>query len=198
MVGDLEDMEYVYQDEYEARINFDVLDKLDPEIRENIDFDFLAQLTNTDPALLEKYKVQRSCDDEGDVTSQSLGSTHTLHTLSLSQGSLRSIGIVPAIRRSSSNVKANAVVSSTPQSPAIKRVSTFTDINTLLTTSLNLPQRGLTRQASLLSHPHGQNIHRGSHPNMEVCHKPEDMAQHLLRLMTAAKLTNQNTDEGIA
>ena len=195
MVGDLDDMEYVYQDEYEACINFDVLDKMDPEIRENIDLDFLAHLTNTDPALLEKYKVQQSCDGEGDATSQSLGSTHTLHPLSLSQGSLRSIGIVPALRRSST-VKANTVVSSNPQSPAMKRVSTFTDINALLTTSLNLPQTGLTRQTSLLPpSSHGHNVHRGSHPNMEVCHKPEDIAQHLLRLMTAAKLTNQNADE---
>ena len=194
MVGDLDDMEYTYQDEYEARINFDVLDNLEPALRENIDLDFLAHLTNTDPALLEKYKVQQTINGEGDTASRSLGSTHMLHPLSSSQSSLKSISIVAAPLRRSSTVKANMAVSN-PQPSAMKRVSTFTDINTLLTTSLNMSQTGLSRQTSLLPKSHMQTVHRGSHPNMEVCQKPEDITQHLLRLMAVAKLANQNADE---
>lgn len=183
-------MKYVYQDEYEAWINFDVLDTLDPSMREKIDFDFLAQLTNTDPALLEKYKAQPQLDiaSEGDrdMTTQSCGSLHALPPVSPSQSSLKSVRCL----RRSSTVK-NPLTTSSANSPAIKRVSTFASINDLLNKSLNMSHAGLLQS-------HDQGVHytyRGSHPNMQEGHKTEDMAQHLLRLLTTVKMADHHHGE---
>ena len=75
-------VEYNEVKEHEVWINFDVLDELDPSIRANIDLDYLAQLTNTDPALIEKYKVQQSLgNEEEDTMNQSWASSLNIHTL---------------------------------------------------------------------------------------------------------------------
>ena len=185
-VRDLDGMEYEYQDEYETRINFDVLDNLEPAIRAKIDLDFLAHLTNTDPALLAKYKVHTST--EGDTPINSFCSTPILRPLSTSQSSLK--GVTPPKRRSSTMKLQSVNSSSTPQSPAIKRVSTFTDIKELLNTSLNTARHtGLTRQS------HDLPPYRGSNPNMEEGHKVEDMTQQLLRLLTAVKMAEHNNEQ---
>lgn len=55
-VPDWNTLEYCIQEEYEAKINFEALEKLDPAIRAGIDMDVLASITHTDPALLAKYK----------------------------------------------------------------------------------------------------------------------------------------------
>lgn len=196
VVGALDDdMEYSYQEEYEACINFDVLDKLDPSLREKIDLDFLAQLTNTDPALLEKYKVKTEAS-EGDRATNSFGSSPQLHPLSSSQSSLHGISVVPNMRRSST-VKQHSMTSS-PRPPPIKRVSTFTDIKDLLNTSLNISQRGLTEHTGLMRKSHDQVPHGGSHPNVNQGQKSEDMTKQLLRLLTAVKLAEQNSEQEAA
>ena len=75
-------IEYTEVKEHEVWINFDVLDELDPTIRANIDLDYLALLTNTDPTLLEKYKVQQSPGNKGeDSMYQSWASSLNIHTL---------------------------------------------------------------------------------------------------------------------
>ena len=75
-------VEYTEVKEHEVWINFDVLDELDPSIRANIDLDYLALLTNTDPALIEKYKVQQSLgNEEEDTMNQSWASSLNIHTL---------------------------------------------------------------------------------------------------------------------
>ena len=188
-------MKYVYQDEYEAWINYDVLDTLDPSIREKIDFDFLAQLTNTDPALLEKYKVQQQQLDttsEGgcgqDMLSQSCGSLHTLPPLSPAQSSLKG---VQSLRRSST-VKNHSLTTSSGNSPAIKRVSTFTNINDLLNRSLNMSH------ASLVQQSRDKGLHytyRGSQPTVQEGHKTEDIAKHLLQLLAAVKMADHRGEQ---
>ena len=57
VVADLDRVEYTIQEEYQARINFQALDQLDPAIRARIDLELLARLTNTDPEKLEKYRT---------------------------------------------------------------------------------------------------------------------------------------------
>ena len=75
-------VEYTEVKEHEVWINFDVLDELDPSIRANIDLDYLALLTNTDPALIKKYKVQQSLgNEEEDTMNQSWASSLNIHTL---------------------------------------------------------------------------------------------------------------------
>ena len=75
-------VEYTEVKEHEVWINFDVLDELDPSIRANIDLDYLALLTNTDPTLIEKYKVQQSLgNEEEDTMNQSWASSLNIHTL---------------------------------------------------------------------------------------------------------------------
>ena len=75
-------------------INFDVLEQLDPSIRANIDLDYLALLTNTDPALMEKYKVQRSPGNkDGDSTYHSWASS--LHINSLFSPAKISLQVCP-------------------------------------------------------------------------------------------------------
>ena len=75
-------VEFNEMKEYEVWINFDVLDELDPSIRANIDLDYLALLTNTDPALLEKYKGHQSLGNKGeDSRHQSWASSLNIHTL---------------------------------------------------------------------------------------------------------------------
>lgn len=190
-------MKYVYQDEYEAWINYDVLDELDPSIREKIDFDFLAQLTNTDPALLEKYKVrpeQLDITSEGegghDTLTQSRGSLHTLPPLSPAQSSLKG---VQSLRRSST-VKNYSLTTSRANSPAIKRVSTFTNINDLLNRSLNTSHTGLPQQ----SHDKGHHYtYRGSQPTMQEGHKTDGMAKHLLQLLAAVKMADHRGEQDL-
>ncbi len=53
---DLDAVEYSIQEEYEARINFEALESMDPEIRARIDLDLLGQLTNTSPEQLAPFK----------------------------------------------------------------------------------------------------------------------------------------------
>ena len=74
-------MKYCVKEEYEVAINFDVLDMLDPAIRANIDFDMIARMTNTDPKLLEKYKVPEPKTEEEQRRSSSLKSSllHASH-----------------------------------------------------------------------------------------------------------------------
>ena len=193
-------MEYVYQDEYEARINFEVLDELDPSMREKIDLDFLAHLTNTDPVLLAKYKVQPKPDSsrcsvaDHDTTSQHFGShlQLPLPPLSPAQNSLKG---VCSLRRSST-VKPQSTTTPTHSCPVIKRVATFTDINDLLNKSLNKSQTGVTRPTGLLQ-SHDSISHRGSHPDTDGDHKPaEEVAQHLLRLLSAVKMSDQENEQG--
>ena len=187
-------MKYVYQDEYEAWINYDVLDSLDPSIREKIDFDFLAQLTNTDPALLEKYKVQPQQLDTTSkgghdiMVTQSCGSLHTLPPPSpAAQGSLRGI---QSIRRSST-VKNHSVNTSSANSPAMKRVSTFTNINDLLNRSLNMSHAGLQSHDNKGLHY----TYRGSQPTMQERPKTEgDVAKHLLLLLAAVKMGEHHSE----
>ena len=72
---DLDGVEYCVQEEYEAKINFQALDSLDPAIRAGIDMDLLAKITNTDPSLLDKYRVA----DGSLVRSPSIISQDSLH-----------------------------------------------------------------------------------------------------------------------
>ena len=76
-MSDLDAVEYCIQEEYEAKINFDALERLEPSIRAGIDMDILAKLTNTDPALLDKYRVEDS--DIPVVCSPSVISQESLH-----------------------------------------------------------------------------------------------------------------------
>lgn len=79
-MGDLDAVEYSIQDEYEAQINFEALDRLDPDIRSRIDMDLLAKLTNTEPALLVPKNVEEgSCDNPKLSTMSKSGSLQSLH-----------------------------------------------------------------------------------------------------------------------
>lgn len=199
---DLDAMEYSYQDEYEARINFDVLDQLEPSLRAKIDMDFLAQLTNTDPALLAKYKVPPTLSGEGGddiamATVHDESSSPDVNTVNPAQTSLTSIHLVQGGDGTTSpGCRCKAAVrhhpvTSTPQSPVVKHVSTFTDLN-MLNTSLNLSQTGLSRHASLLRQ--SQAPYRGSHPNMAEGHVDKELAQELLRFLTKINI-NQDSKE---
>jgi 2,4-dienoyl-CoA reductase-like NADH-dependent reductase (Old Yellow Enzyme family) len=59
-------VQYCTNEEYEVTINFDVLDTLDPTIRAGMDLVMLARMTNTDPKLLEKYKVTEPQTEEAE------------------------------------------------------------------------------------------------------------------------------------
>lgn len=57
-------MDYEIKEEYVATLNMDALETLSPDVRAHIDLDFLAQLTNTSPERLEKYRPNLSDSTE--------------------------------------------------------------------------------------------------------------------------------------
>ena len=67
-------VDYCIQEEYEAKINFEALDKLDPAVRAGIDMDLLANITHTDSSLLSKYKTPAPPQDSGGHTPVSVRS----------------------------------------------------------------------------------------------------------------------------
>lgn len=89
---DTDFVRYNIQEEYEARINFEVLDSLDPSVRAGIDMDILANMTNTDPKLLDKYRTvdteRRSSSLKGSLLYTSHESLHRHYSLTL-QASLK-------------------------------------------------------------------------------------------------------------
>ena len=62
-----DEMDYEIKEEYFATLNLNALEALSPEVRAHIDLDFLAQVTNTDPALLDKYKPHPQTTDEQNI-----------------------------------------------------------------------------------------------------------------------------------
>ena len=64
-----DEMDYEIKEEYFATLNLDALEALNADVRAHIDLDFLAQVTNTDPSLLDKYKPhpQQQTDEQNVV-----------------------------------------------------------------------------------------------------------------------------------
>ena len=187
-------------------INFDVLDQLDPSIRANIDLDYLAQLTNTDPALLEKYKVQPSLGNKGeDSTYHSWASSLNIHSLfSPSRVSLQGIHALQPLTGTVAGpapghgVRRSATVrnqSLTNNDLGIKRVSTCTNISLLEGGTLTLSQTNLSRlRQTDAPYRSGSNPNVAAERQRRQSSREEALAMDLLRLLTVAKMANSLSD----
>ena len=111
-------MQYVMREEYVATLNMEALERLPPEMRAVMDLDFLAQLTNTDPTRLQKYKVEpRPSTDEQVETirgSPSYISLGSVHVDLVKHAKPSDKPVTPVMKRHSSYI-------TTPTSPALSR-----------------------------------------------------------------------------
>ena len=109
-------MQYILREKYTASLNMEALERLPPEMRAVMDLDFLARLTNTDPALLQKYKVEpRPSTDEQVETirgSPSYISLGSVHVDLVKQAKPSDRPVTPVLKRPSTYI-------TTPNSPAL-------------------------------------------------------------------------------
>ena len=103
-----DEMQYVLREEYTATLNTEALERLPPEMRAVMDLDFLAWLTNTDSALLQKYKVEpRPSTDEQVETirsSPSYISLGSVHVDLVKQAKTSDRPVLPVLKRHSTYI----------------------------------------------------------------------------------------------